>query len=341
MNAMHTTCPSCHAVFRVKPEQLEAHAGKVRCGKCAYVFNGFETLITPIETVSLMAPYDDDENIEEDSVATAEIAVDEAIEAPPKEVQSSIEAPAPGETVEVYDVRPLTITEPMSGSFPLQTDEQITREAEEINRVIAANAHPDLIEDGARPEKDKAGLKISPELHAKLNDLQEQLLQQEKHARWHFLGWGLGLLVLILALVGQSVYFFRNTIAAYYPESKALLNTACKPLGCKVELLANISLIKLDGAELQALPEKPNIVTFSATMRNNAAYRQAYPKLELTLTDITNHALARRYFSPNEYLPQGTKTESGLPVQDEMPIKLTLDLDRLEAVGYKSRVFYP
>ena len=65
MTMMHTTCPSCHAVFRIKPEQLDAHAGKVRCGKCAYVFNGFETLITPIETVSFMAPYDEDDEDEE------------------------------------------------------------------------------------------------------------------------------------------------------------------------------------------------------------------------------------------------------------------------------------
>ncbi len=332
MNTMHTTCPSCHAVFRVKPEQLEAHAGKVRCGKCAYVFNGFETLITPIETVSLMAPYDEDED------GGAE---EESVKIEPSAEEPDAVAVQP-ETVEVYDVRPVTISETISGSFPLQTDEQIAREAEEINRVIAANSHPDLIdESGQQTQGLKPGLKITPELQAKLNNLQQQLTQQEKHARWHFLGWGLGLLVLCLVLAGQSIYFFRNTVAAYYPETKPLLNTACNLLGCKVGLLANINLIKLDGAELQALPDKPSIVTFSATMRNSAAYRQVYPKLELTLTDVTNHALARRYFAPSEYLAQGTKIESGLPAQDEVPVKLTLDLDRLDAVGYKSRVFYP
>ena len=339
MNAMHTTCPSCHAVFRVKSEQLEAHAGKVRCGKCAYVFNGFETLITPIETVSFMAPYDDDEDVEEEYIAAKKAA---PAEQQSREQVPSIEAQSTVETIEVYDVRPLTISGPMTGSFPLQTDAQLAREAEEINRVIAANAHPDLIDSaGKSSQEPKPGLKMTPELHAKLNNLQQQLTQQESHARWHFVGWGLGLLVLILVLAGQTVYFFRNTVAAYYPETKPLLNMACKPLGCKVELLANVSLVKLDGAELQAMPDKPGIVIFSATMRNNATYRQAYPKLELTLTDVTNHALARRYFAPSEYLPQGMKLESGLPVQDEVLIKLTLDLDRLEAVGYKSRLFYP
>ena len=331
MSLMQTTCPSCHAIFRVRPEQLAAHAGKVRCGKCAYVFNGFETLITPIETVSFMAPYDEEEE--------ADHAAD------PREQSALAEAHAGRESVAVYDVRPITISESHSGSFPLQTDEQIEREAEEINRVIAANAHPDLIApdsvSGKRRHESNSSLKITPELHAKLNHLQEQLSQQEKHAHWHVVGWGMGLLVLLLALAGQSVYFFRNNLAAYYPQTKPLLVAVCQVVACKVEMLTNISLIKLDGAELQAMPDHPSMVTFSASMRNNANYRQAYPNLELTLTDVTNQALARRHFVPSEYLPRELPIENGLPMQDEVPIKITLDLDRLDAVGYKSRVFYP
>lgn len=335
MSVMQTTCPSCHAVFRVRPEQLEAHAGKVRCGKCAYVFNGFETLITPIETVSFMAPYEED--VEESARETA-------VGRLPDEARAT---PLNGESVAVYDVRPMTISEPMSGSFPLQTDEQLAREAEEINRVIAANSHPDLVreksETSEKPEAaaENAGLKISPELHAKLTNLQQQLSEQEKGRRWYFLGWGGGIMLLLLALAAQSIYFYRDSVAVYYPQAKPLLVEACQLLGCQVRLPANINLIKLDGHELQAMPDRPNVVTFSALLRNNAAHRQAYPNLELTLTDLTNQALARRHFTPKEYLPPGTKIENGMPMQEEVPLKLTLDLDRLEAVGYKSRVYYP
>lgn len=331
MSVMQTTCPSCHAVFRVRPEQLEAHAGKVRCGKCAYVFNAFETLITPIETVSFMAPYEED--VEESARETA-------VGRMPDDARTETS----GETMTVYDVRPVTISEPMSGSFPLQTDEQLAREAEEINRAIAATSHPDLFREKPEPSQapaENAGLKISPELHAKLTNLQQQLSEQEKSRRWYFLGWGSGILLLLLVLAAQSIYFYRDTIAAYYPQAKPLLADACRMLGCNVRLPANINLIKLDGHELQAMPDHPNMVTFSALLRNNAAHRQAYPNLELTLTDLGNQALARRHFTPGEYLPPGTKIENGLPVQEEVPVKLTLDLDRLDAVGYKSRVYYP
>jgi len=327
MSVMQTTCPSCHAVFRVRPEQLEAHAGKVRCGKCAYVFNGFETLITPIETVSFMAPYEEDV---EDAVKNSAVV----------RLPDSESAEQQGESVTVYDVRPITIVESMSGSFPLQTDAQLAREAEEINRVIAATSHPDLIQEEARPEGNN-GLKISPELHAKLSNLQQQLSEQEKGRRWYLLGWGIGSLLLLLALAGQSIYFYRDMIAVYYPQTKPLLANICHIFACEVKLPANIGLIKLDGHELQAMPDHPNVVTFSALLRNNATHRQAYPNLELTLTNLTNQVLARRHFTPKEYLPPGTKTESGMPMQEEIPLKLTLDLDRLEAVGYKPRVYYP
>lgn len=39
-----THCPQCATAFRVLPAQLSAKGGKVRCGKCATVFNGIAYL---------------------------------------------------------------------------------------------------------------------------------------------------------------------------------------------------------------------------------------------------------------------------------------------------------
>ncbi|MCW9088309.1 MAG: zinc-ribbon domain-containing protein, partial [Gammaproteobacteria bacterium] len=35
---MLSQCPECRTVFRVRPEQLEAAGGKVRCSRCHAVF---------------------------------------------------------------------------------------------------------------------------------------------------------------------------------------------------------------------------------------------------------------------------------------------------------------
>lgn len=40
-----TRCPACGTAFRVQRDQLAAHFGTVRCGKCGSVFNGVAALV--------------------------------------------------------------------------------------------------------------------------------------------------------------------------------------------------------------------------------------------------------------------------------------------------------
>jgi predicted Zn finger-like uncharacterized protein len=40
-----TRCPSCATAFRATPEQLSAREGRVRCGKCATVFDGIKARV--------------------------------------------------------------------------------------------------------------------------------------------------------------------------------------------------------------------------------------------------------------------------------------------------------
>ena len=40
-----TRCPGCRTAFRVRREQLAAHFGTVRCGKCGHAFNGVAALV--------------------------------------------------------------------------------------------------------------------------------------------------------------------------------------------------------------------------------------------------------------------------------------------------------
>ncbi len=43
--SLTTRCPNCGTAFRVQPVQLSARGGKVRCGKCANVFDGVAALV--------------------------------------------------------------------------------------------------------------------------------------------------------------------------------------------------------------------------------------------------------------------------------------------------------
>jgi predicted Zn finger-like uncharacterized protein len=55
-----TRCPSCATAFRVLPEQLAAREGKVRCGKCAAVFDGAAGLLKQPEASAPEAPAPED-----------------------------------------------------------------------------------------------------------------------------------------------------------------------------------------------------------------------------------------------------------------------------------------
>jgi predicted Zn finger-like uncharacterized protein len=45
-----TQCPACGTHFRIAPEQLQAHQGQVRCGRCMTVFDGLRALAALPET---------------------------------------------------------------------------------------------------------------------------------------------------------------------------------------------------------------------------------------------------------------------------------------------------
>jgi predicted Zn finger-like uncharacterized protein len=323
MSAMQTTCPSCHAVFRITAQQLDARAGKVRCGKCAFVFNAFDTLVTPIETVSLMAPPPEEFEVGADAVEEEHITLQPA---------------------------PPTVAEPMTASFAIPSDEQIDIEAEEINRQIAESSRAQSLRDAQRvklsepePPADtaKGGLNITADLQAKLQDLQEELTVQEQHARLRRVGWGLGVVSLSLLALGQGAYFARDNLLARYPNAKPALTAFCNILRCEPTLPKNVDLIKLESYDLQTDAEHADTVVLTAGLRNMASYALAFPHLELTLTDANNQAIARRHFAPKEYLPKELPWERGMATNEEVAVKLSLQLVNLKAVGYKLLVYYP
>lgn len=54
--ALVTLCPACGTTFRVRTDQLQVFDGKVRCGQCRNVFNGFASLITVDESEIIQSP---------------------------------------------------------------------------------------------------------------------------------------------------------------------------------------------------------------------------------------------------------------------------------------------
>jgi predicted Zn finger-like uncharacterized protein len=153
--------------------------------------------------------------------------------------------------------------------------------------------------------------------------------------------WVAGSLVLLLLLTVQGVFHFRSDIALLAPESKPLLVKACVLLECSISLPRRSELMSIEASDLQADATNPNVVILTATLRNRAAFAQANPALELTLTDAQDLPLARRVLLAGDYLDAAPDRDSGFAAGAERAIRLTLQLADIKATGYRLYLFYP
>lgn len=116
--SMVTQCPSCSTTYRVTPQQLQAQHGKVRCGRCATVFDGFNTLATiPDASVSDAEPQQAASASSEP--ATVEVSTQPQIESGPASAAAveTSHAPTPHEPVAPAPPREIAIPEPLSPYF--------------------------------------------------------------------------------------------------------------------------------------------------------------------------------------------------------------------------------
>jgi predicted Zn finger-like uncharacterized protein len=151
----------------------------------------------------------------------------------------------------------------------------------------------------------------------------------------------IGSLVFALVLALQTVYFYRVDIAARVQGAKPVMLKICAVLNCSLPLPQKIDLITIESSELEADPTLDNIITLHALLRSRAPYAMAYPSIELTLTDTQDNAVARRSFTPGEYLPSTTDINIGFPANRESAIKLHINTTDLKPAGYRLFLFYP
>jgi predicted Zn finger-like uncharacterized protein len=147
-------------------------------------------------------------------------------------------------------------------------------------------------------------------------------------------------LILLSALVTQVAHFYRAELAVSTPSLRPLLESACAVLDCEIPLPRHVELVSIEASDLQVDPTQGGALTLTATLKNRAAYAQAWPLLEITLTDVQDNAVLRRVLQPTEYLPP--KADPTLfPPNGEAAVRLWLEAKDVAAAGYRLYVFYP
>ncbi len=162
--------------------------------------------------------------------------------------------------------------------------------------------------------------------------------QREQSGMRRLALWAGGSLLLLLVLLAQAAIVFRNDLAVRAPALRPALASACALLHCKVELPARIDNLTIETGELQTLA--PDTYVLTTLLHNQGGVAQAWPDIELALTDANDKALVRRVFAPADYLPKDAGA-AGFAARGEQPVKLYFRLDQLKPSGYHMIVFYP
>lgn len=296
-----TRCTHCHTVFRITAEQLQAHGGKVRCGRCLQVFDGMVAL----------AP--DAPEIPQPVAAEAVVA---AVAARPESPSASTALPE----VSVNLVRPETVSLDMTPGA--------SADAEPFPDA-PPGASAEIVEPGPAIELEAERLATAAE-----NPFIQEAEMPEPAPRrlWQRVAG----IALAVALAGQAIFFYRGELAARHPLAREWLNAACARAGCAVPLPRETKPVLIEASDLQLVdPARPDRIQLTATLRNHAGHDVAYPALDLVLTNATDHTLARRIFLPMDYLGNNRDPRAGLTANAELTVRLTLDTGSLGAAGFR------
>ena len=153
--------------------------------------------------------------------------------------------------------------------------------------------------------------------------------------------WSFGVALMLLVLLAELAFAFRGPVAQRYPMLRPALEAACDALLCSVPYAREDGMLKLEDSEMLEVPGKPGEVALGARLRNLASVAQEYPHLELTLTDNSGQAAARRVFRPTDYLGRPVAPGEVIAPGVELALQLRLATPNLKATGYELLLFYP
>ncbi|KAG8151944.1 zinc-ribbon and DUF3426 domain-containing protein [Burkholderia catarinensis] len=151
---------------------------------------------------------------------------------------------------------------------------------------------------------------------------------------------GLAAAVLAVLLVAQLAWWQRETLMIYWPVTQGWFRQACAPLGCTVAPPRAIDGLRLDATDLRQL-DGPRELELKVPLTNRYRVALAYPSLELTLLDDTNHVTVRRVLAPRDYVRPGTPIDAGLPPGTTQTMVVRLETNGAPASNFRVQIFYP
>ncbi len=319
----YTRCPGCRTTFRVTVQQLALRGGQVRCGHCKNVFDGNAERVT-LAPKAPVAPVPDERL---HGPATVTLRPEHALH-PVDSLPAGNEPPA--------------IASAHAWAQASSADGQVVGEASDH---VAPEAGPEPGRDDAAtaPQSAAAAPAADAESDAPPVPYEERFSQLQRSRLPTALerAYPIVLPLLLLLLLGQAAFHFRDALAAHLPAAKPVLTRVCEALGCGINPLRDSAGLAIDASDLQADPAHKGLLLLTATLRNRAGWSVAYPYLELTLTDAQDQVVVRRALAPADYARGTADIAAGIPANGEVPVRLFIDASATTQAGYRLYAFYP
>lgn len=357
--ALATKCPQCGALFRVVADQLKLRGGLVRCGQCRAVFDAIGSLT-----------YVDDVALAHASTATAAAAPAPSIPSP--EEAAARQALGPSTTLRIAPVAPATL----AGNVPLRIElpkpppeepamarrrEKAAAQEPTESGAAAPTADgsedkvptllaPGASGDGAESASDIEAVEPAP---APAEASAEEAVDAEpppsftrpkrRKARSFSVVFGGGSVLLALLAAVQLTVIFRGELMIHWPQSRPALAELCAVFRCTVNWPTQADQLAVIGTELQAIAGT-DALELTAVIRNRAGFKQALPAVEVTLMDARNRALARKVFTPADYLASAgeasSRLQEGFAPGGDFTIRILFEARGLTPAGFLVYPFY-
>ena len=114
---------------------------------------------------------------------------------------------------------------------------------------------------------------------------------------WHWL-----LLPLLVAALALQIAVADRARWAADPAWRPHIEQLCALLRCSVPAWHEPTAFHITSREIRPHPSAAGVLLVTASFRNDAAFAQGWPRLQLSLSDLNGQSLGLRRFSPREYL---------------------------------------
>lgn len=311
---------------------MALRSGLVRCGVCQTPFNGIQNLVGRI------APQ-------------PEAPVEPPVETPAVEQPATapIQTPAPAATLAPAVSEPvMAVAEEAAAEAPAEVDTTSEPVLSDSERVLQEAFDKQLASFSLElgdpepakadtPQKTEPTLTDAPAEAASAPVTQApEVVEPVKKKKGHPFLWFIGILILLIALCLQGIYFYSKDIVEAVPDLEEPVETVCETLSCPVEE-AEAPVAKpaftLTESKLTAEKGKTNAFILTAVLTNTGKQNQPLPTLALEVSDKDGKVLARRPVSPQDYAAPADMVTKGLAPAQSTAVSVQFEHSQATAVS--------